>query len=211
MLACAVLVGSALAAPTSDKPDLTAELPTNTPLAVSTYVDRYAKPGTVLYRFPAVIRNLGGAMDLYMQGGHAYQAIHAGGTPSVKPDPNRPPTGAGVTIEDRSARGASFIYSNKTGHNHWHFQQAAQYALLLPGGGQRLAGKVGFCMYDSWAVEAGGAKSYYAPGVELYHLELRAQNLAGSTEWRASLNLYNAWRMTLRWGDEIQSLSRGQR
>ncbi len=165
MLACAVLVGSALAAPTSDKPDLVAELPTNTPLAVSTYVDRYAKPGTVLYRFPAVIRNIGGAMDLYMQGGHAFQAIHAGGTPSVKPDPNRAPTGAGVTIEDRSARGASFIYSNKTGHNHWHFQQAAEYALLLPGGGQRLAGKVGFCMYDSWAVESGGAKSYYAPGV----------------------------------------------
>jgi GT2 family glycosyltransferase len=64
-----------------------------------------------------------------------------------------------------------------------------------------------FCL----KLRARGSGSYYAPSVELYHLELRAQNLEGSTDWRASLNLHNAWRMTLRWSDEIQRLSRGHR
>jgi hypothetical protein len=158
-------VGSAFAAGSSDKPDLVAELPTKTQEVVSTYVDRFAKPGKMLYRFSAVIRNTGGAMDLYMQNGHAYQVIYTGGTPKSNPDPNKPASGGtGVTVEDRSSMGASFVYSNATGHHHWHFQQAAVYSLLLPGGGQRLADKVGFCMYDSWQMEAGGAKTYFKPG-----------------------------------------------
>ena len=68
VLGAAVLVGSAVATPTSDKPDLVPLLPTETgtqQAVAPIYTDTFVRPGRVLYRFSSVIKNLGGAMDLY--------------------------------------------------------------------------------------------------------------------------------------------------
>src|SRR5436305_2146446 len=99
------LAGSAFAAVgASDKPDLVPLLPTSTGHIAPIYTDTYIRPGKVLYRFSAVIKNLGGAMDLYMDPstGAAMQVIWPGGKPSVKPDPNKVPQGAGIVRENRS-------------------------------------------------------------------------------------------------------------
>ena len=69
---------------------------------------------------------------------------------------------AGIVKENRSQQvGAFFIFNPSQGHNHWHFQKAAYYALLLPGGGVRSADKVGFCMWDSWVMDGGGSTKYF--------------------------------------------------
>ena len=58
------------------------------------YVDTYTGPGKVLYRFSAVLKNLGGAMDLYMD--PRLRRRDAGDLaerqPDVMPDPNMVPT-----------------------------------------------------------------------------------------------------------------------
>jgi hypothetical protein len=55
------LAGSALASPaSSDRPDLVPLLPTTTGHVAPIYTDTYIRPGRVLYRFSAVIKNLGG-------------------------------------------------------------------------------------------------------------------------------------------------------
>jgi hypothetical protein len=164
VVASGVLVGSALAVGNSSKPDMTALLPTNTGHIAPIYVDTYTKPGAVLYRFSAVLKNLGGAMDLYMNPstGAAMQVLWPNGNPTVKPDPNKVPNAPGIVVENRSQQvGAFFIFNPSQGHNHWHFQKAAYYALLLPGGGVRSADKVGFCMWDSWVMDGGGSTKYF--------------------------------------------------
>jgi hypothetical protein len=163
-VASGVLVGSALAVTNSSKPDMVALLPTDTGHIAPTYTDTYTRPGKVLYRFSAVLKNLGGAMDLYMDPntGAAMQVLWPNGNPTVKPDPNKVPTAAGIVKENRSQQvGAFFIFNPSQGHNHWHFQKAAYYALLLPGGGVRSADKVGFCMWDSWVMDGGSSTKYF--------------------------------------------------
>ena len=46
-----------------------------------------------MHRFSAVLKNLGGAIDLYMDPntGAAMQVLWPNGNPSVKPDPNKEP------------------------------------------------------------------------------------------------------------------------
>jgi lysyl oxidase/Big-like domain-containing protein len=154
-------------------PDLTPELPTSQP--VPAYMDTVTVPGKALYRFDSVIRNQGGALDLYGTGwqpnggdprmGAIRQVIWRGGTPDVAPDPSAPPPAgdANADVEDIGAgRGASFLYSYAAGHNHWHFQAAARYSLLAPGGA-RVSDKVGFCMFDSYGPD-NGPTSYFPPG-----------------------------------------------
>jgi len=164
VVASGVLVGSALAVGNSSKPDMVALLPTNTGHIAPVYVDTYTRPGKVLYRFSAVLKNLGGAMDLYMNPstGAAMQVLWPNGNPTVKPDPNKVPNAPNIVVENRSQQvGAYFIFNPSQGHNHWHFQKAAYYALLLPGGGVRSADKVGFCMWDSWVMDGGSSTKYF--------------------------------------------------
>ena len=161
----AVIAGAAMsAAPAgaADEPDLTALLPTETSAKgiPRVFVDtvEHEASGSVLYRFDAVILNSGGALDVFrdLGNGHAVQAIWSGGVPNPAPDPNVAPTPApNVTFDDRSPSGAEFVFSSAPGHNHWHFQSTARYELLLPGGGARLADKIGFCMFDTWNTNAG--------------------------------------------------------
>jgi hypothetical protein len=165
LLGAAVLVGSAVAVPTSDKPDLVPLLPTETgtqQAVAPIYTDTYVRPGRVLYRFSSVIKNLGGAMDLYKDpnSGAAMQVVWPGGNPTTMPDPNVVPTG-GTTENLTAEHGAYFIFNPSQGHNHWHFQQAAQYQLVLPGGVIRYSDKVGFCMWDSWVKDGAGSTKYF--------------------------------------------------
>ncbi len=140
----------------SDKPDLVTLFPSvpyptqKTPV----YVDAYNEPGTLLYRFDAVLFNKGGTLDVYRDPttGHDMQAIWAGGVPTVAPDPNAPPPAdtPGLTLEDLTARGAQFQYVNGPDHNHFHLKDAASYELVVPGVGALPAAKVGFCLGDDW-------------------------------------------------------------
>ena len=69
--------------------DLVPLLPTSVPKGVvnvaPVYMDTYTRPGHVLYRFDTVIKNLGGTMDLFMQGGGAWQGVWTGGVPTTTP------------------------------------------------------------------------------------------------------------------------------
>ena len=94
--------------------------------------------------------------------GAAMQVLWPNGNPTVKPDPNKVPNAPGIVKENRSQQvGAFFIFNPSQGHNHWHFQKAAYYALLLPGGAVRSADKVGFCMWDSWVMDGGSSTKYF--------------------------------------------------
>ena len=170
------LPSGAQAAPPSDEPDLIPLLPEtfpgNNPAPI--YVDAYRKPGQLLYRFSSVLKNLGGAMDLYMApdgsdpgtARDAMQVIWQNGDPFVQPDPNLAPQQGDpgvVDIENRSSEGASFVFTPTQGHNHWHFQEAAAYSLLLPGGAVRQSDKVGFCMWLTAGCSDGGGNPKHFP------------------------------------------------
>ena len=157
-----VLAGSAVANAPQSEPDLVALLPTTTGHIAPIYVDTHTVPGKELYRFSAVIKNLGGAMDLYKDPstGAAMQVIWPGGDPTSMPDPNIVPSG-GEVHNLTQANGAYFIFNPSQGHNHWHFQQAAQYSLIMPDGTIRYSDKVGFCMWDSWVMDGGSSTKYF--------------------------------------------------
>jgi hypothetical protein len=169
LVALAVSASSPAAAPAADAPDLVPELRQD-PYAgqvAPVYVDAFEEPGQLLYRFDAILRNRGGALDLYRDAdtGHAMQAVWAGGTPSQAPDPNQPPTSPDATPTDLETRGASFAYVFEKTHEHWHFFTAARYELELPDGSSRVSDKVGFCLFDGFG-DAGGATLYFPPGYE---------------------------------------------
>jgi hypothetical protein len=137
-------------------PDLVPQFPA-TPRATQTapvYVDTFTEPGSVLYRFDSVLFNQGGTLDVYRDAatGHVMQAVWAGGVPSVIPDPNAPPPAdaAGLTTQDLTSRGATFQFVSGPDHNHFHFEGAARYELLVPGIGTLGAAKVGFCFGDDY-------------------------------------------------------------
>ena len=157
-----VLAGSAIANAPQSEPDLVPLLPTTTGHIAPIFVDTHTVPGKVLYRFSAVIKNVGGAMDLYKDpnSGAAMQVIWPGGDPTTMPDPNIKPTGGDV-YNLTQANGAYFIFNPSQGHNHWHFQQAAQYSLIMPDGTIRYSDKVGFCMWDSWVMDGGSSTKYF--------------------------------------------------
>jgi Lysyl oxidase/Bacterial Ig domain len=147
---------AALAAP-ADRPDLVIALPSapSTGQVAPVYVDRFERPGRVLYRFDSIIANRGGTLDIFRDGPArpAVQAIWAGGNPppGSEPDAGAPAApSADVTLEDRSGSGASFSYVVEPDHAHWHFARVARYELLVPGGAARVSDKVGFCLYDSF-------------------------------------------------------------
>ncbi len=153
LLGCALLVGAGLAAPTTSDPDLSGYFPPGNGLTVNAFVDAASQPGKTLYRFDTVILNsaTAGVLDLYKPSGSntAFQSIWATGLPPTTPiGKGDVPTGS--TLRNT---GASFAYSPASGHNHWHFPNAAAYQLLTAASAvvtdspKNLAG---FCLYDSW-------------------------------------------------------------
>jgi len=156
------LAVTAMAATTSNKPDLVPGLvtsPTTHPQQVAPiYVDAYQKPGRLLYRFDTLIVNKGGTLDLFQAGANAptQQVIWAGGNPPSQPDPNFFTPNSSATVEDRSSTGAYLKYVNLVGHKHWHINGAYTYSM-----GGRVVSKagVGFCMNDSY-----GSSEWFKPG-----------------------------------------------
>ena len=63
-----VLAGSAIANAPQSEPDLVALLPTTTGHVAPIYVDTHTVPGKELYRFSAVIKNLGGIHRIIVKG-----------------------------------------------------------------------------------------------------------------------------------------------
>jgi hypothetical protein len=153
ILGCALLVGAGLAAPTTSDPDLSGFFPSGNGLTANAFVDAVSQPGKTLYRFDTVIQNspTAGVLDLYKPSGAntAFQAIWSTGLPPTTPI-GRTDVPSGSTLRDT---GSSFSYSPASGHNHWHFPNAASYQLLTAGGGvvtDSPKNNAGFCLYDSW-------------------------------------------------------------
>ena len=166
LVAIGVSLCTPAGAPAADAPDLVPELrqdPYEGQVA-PVYVDAFEEPGRLLYRFDAILRNQGGTLDLYRDAGtgRAMQAVWAGGEPSQTPDPNQPPSSPYAALSDLSS-GAKFEYVVEKTHEHWHFFTAARYELELPGGGLRVADKIGFCLFDGFG-DAGGNTLYFPPG-----------------------------------------------
>ena len=90
-----VLAGSAIATHRRASPTSCRCCRRDRPQSRRSTSTRYTVPGKVLYRFSAVIKNLGGAMDLYKDPstGAAMQVVWPGGNPTTMPDPNIVPTG----------------------------------------------------------------------------------------------------------------------
>jgi len=155
--------GSSPGALTS-KPDLYIEMPTEpyNDHVAPVFVDAFTISGHLLYRFDTVVRNQGGVLDLYRDAktGHVMQAIWPNGIPTTPPDPLTKPHGPGVKIEDRTQEGALMGYVVEPSHQHFHFQVAASYELLVPGRAPRTMPKVGFCMHDTY-----GAAKYFDPEI----------------------------------------------
>jgi len=164
MLAVGFAAGadSRSAPPPTTLPDLRIELPPTRHGSHDTpqFVDAFAEPGKLLYRFDAVIRNDGGILDVYRraQDGHVMQAVHEGGLPAEAPDPSGPTRpGPKVKIVDRTSASSSFVYAREPTHEHWHYLTAAAYEIT----GQRQrrkSAKVGFCLHDTFADE-----EYFVP------------------------------------------------
>jgi len=53
---------------------------------------------------------------------------------------------------------------------------------------------------------ANGRQNYYAPSVELYHLERQSQSLVSTKPWKHNLTLYNCWLHHERWSSTIEAL-----
>lgn len=146
------------------KPDLVPILPATVRPTQSApvYVDAFIHPHHLEYRFDAVIFNRGGALDMFRDpsSGKVVQAIWPNGVPAATPQPTQPPSGTGLTLEPRT--GAKFKYVFGHDHNHFHLQAAAKYVLRVPGLGELLSAKVGFCLEDDWGTPT---NQYYPAGM----------------------------------------------
>ena len=56
----------------------------------------------------------------------------------------------GADLRNLTVKGAFEVYSPVLGHQHWHYDTAALYDILVPGGPTRRTAKIGFCMYDTY-------------------------------------------------------------
>jgi hypothetical protein len=161
------LVAAGTGAPSSDLPDLTAQLPdarTGSPNA--RWVDTLEIPGRTLFRFDSVIHNEGpGVFEVTRVGGTTYQRTWGGGLPPGVGTAKTVPSGGSPALRALASGGAgqpnALQYSYATGHHHFHSQRIAAYELQTTAGAPvRAAAKnlAGFCLYDSWG--NGGGQFY---------------------------------------------------
>ena len=54
-------------------------------------------------------------------------------------------------------------------------------------------------------IQAAGYQNWYAPSVELYHLERQSQLMPDERHWRTQLTLYNCWTHNAKWKDQIDA------
>ncbi len=126
-------------------PDICPSLPTHEiDNGTRPYLEVFRHEGTRRYRFDAVLWNAAGNFELEGQDcstvvcSDLYQRVYLGdGVP-------------GGPSELRSIPGR-LIFEVGDGHSHFHFENAARYELVVPGGDNYEASKVGFCMFDTYS------------------------------------------------------------
>ncbi len=162
-----------------DEPDLHPVLPTVSASYGGTvpaaFIDTDEIPGQVLYRFDSVIANQGGTLDVFctdcasISGRAIKQAVWDGGRPDEPTSPIAVPTSGSATITDITASSRSqgaggwMFYYAPLGHDHWHYDRAAVYELLIPGeAAPRVVSKtdVGFCFFDTYDHQ-GSIETYF--------------------------------------------------
>ncbi len=166
------LVAAGFGAPSGDLPDLTALLPAERPGSPNArWVDTREVPGRTLYRFDTVILNQGpGALEVYRDAaGTTFQRTWSGGVPGGAGNSKTFP--AGTSSGDRpipfggAGQQNALRYSAAVGHEHFHSQRIAAYALQTLGGapvGAAAKTTAGFCLYDSWG-DAAKRATFYPP------------------------------------------------
>ncbi len=173
VVGCAALVGLGAAAAPADEPNLQPLLPTGQSNVNDRWVDTRVAPGRTLYRFDTVILNAGsGAFEVYRDAsGTTFQRIWKGGDPGGDGTTKSFPAGAPEFQDIPVASGGNgqpntLRYSPAYGHEHFHSQRIAAYALLGADGApvsEASKNLAGFCLYDSWGPPASGAPTRY-PG-----------------------------------------------
>lgn len=173
IVGCAALVGLGAAAAPADEPNLQPLLPTGQSNVNDRWVDTRVARGRTLYRFDTVILNAGsGAFEVHRDAsGTTYQRIWSGGDPGGEGTPKSFPAGAPGFQDIPIASGGNgqpnaLRYSPAYGHEHFHSQRIAAYALVDAAGNpvqEASKNLAGFCLYDSYGPPASGAPTRY-PG-----------------------------------------------
>lgn len=140
VIACAVLLAlpcsSAIAA--DMLPDLVGTAPTNPQFDVRQLDDGQ---NHFLVRFDAVLRNIGPG-PLEVRGSNPVNGVMTVSSQRIYDD--------GSGFRDDSSRHPVIKFESADGHNHWHVQNAARYALWNEAGTTEVGrgAKVGFCLED---------------------------------------------------------------
>lgn len=135
-------------------PDLVSDPPANPQLGV--YADDTGGQ-RLLLRFDSYVHNVGpGPLEV------RFGVSGPGGATDTAGAPEQVVAGE---ADARAMPGAEVVFEtgrldNEDGHDHWHLQRVARYALALPGGGTAASEKVGFCLLDSLPVEAASGRHY---------------------------------------------------
>ena len=101
--------------------------------------------GTRRYRFDAVLWNAGGAFELEGRECDSFVCDRLG--QRIYLGDGEPGTGGGSELRDIPGR---LIFEVGDGHNHFHFENAARYEIVVPNGENIVSSKVGFCMFDTY-------------------------------------------------------------
>ena len=97
------------------------------------------------YRFDAVLWNAGGAFELEGRECDSFVCDRLG--QRIYLGDGEPGTGGGSELRDIPGR---LIFEVGDGHNHFHFENAARYEIVVPNGENIVSSKVGFCMFDTY-------------------------------------------------------------
>jgi Ca2+-binding RTX toxin-like protein len=126
------------------------------------FLDTDEIDGKLLYRFDAVIANYDGTLDIICQN------CNSPGTRTISQvlwPLGRPPADdlpSAIALPDHtefmqdittpSGPGGWMFYSALQGHNHWHYDRAALYELIVPNVGSIPSSKTlaGFCFFDTY-------------------------------------------------------------
>lgn len=170
----------------TNSPDLYAELPTESAsyggTVPATFIDTDEVDGRLFYRFDAVIVNRDGTLDILCTncdtpGRVISQNLWDGGRPPTDDDgnalpefggPTTLPTGdafspTAITNPNGLGAGGWVFYSYAQGHDHWHYDRAALYEMIVPNVGPITSAKTiaGFCFFDTYGIS--DSDGYTAP------------------------------------------------
>lgn len=144
----ALAVAAPVQAHTGDLPDLVADPVTRPYFQLDASASQRAR---LLLRFDGHVHNAGtGALEVRREvDGLVAQIIRGGATPSLNP------------LDTGDLK-----YENTDGHNHWHLQRIAEYALVDAAGAHVVAPamKVGFCLMDSERISGSVTQVYHGFG-----------------------------------------------